>query len=457
MNAQKRTILVVDDDTKVLDSFDLIFDGNHRLLMAENAKKAYEQIKKEPVDLVFLDIALPDEDGMKAIKKIKELNDQVEVVMVTANRDVKTAVEAMRLGARDYVVKPFEVDEILILTERILEGKQLLKEVNYLREVIKDPLKNNPVVGKSKAIKSIFETVKKICDNDSTVLINGESGTGKELVARAIHFNGSYKQKPFIPVNCGAIPDTLVESELFGHEKGAFTGATQKKLGKFELANQGTIFLDEVGNLKLEMQAKLLRVLQEQEIERVGGSYPIPVELRVVTATNIDLKKAVEEKKFRDDLYYRLNVVQINIPPLRERKEDIPLLIEHYLNYYSTRFRKKIQGITHEAMDHLTRYPWPGNVRELRNILERVVALTDKKTLDLKEFPLDILIADPGPVGKSVGGVNLKKARDCFEAQYIAQILERTGWNQSKAAQLLGVHRNTLINKMNELNIKPPA
>lgn len=457
MKAVKRTILVVDDEAKVLDAFDLLFEDKYRLLTAANAAEAYKLIDSEAIDLVFLDISLPDEDGLSILKNITEKNEQIEVVMVTANNNVKTAVEAMRMGAKDYVVKPFEVDEILILTERILEGKQLLAEVAYLRETVKDPLEKNPVIGQSKAVKEIFETVKKICSNDSTVFITGESGTGKELVARAIHFSGDYRSHPFIPVNCGGIPDNLVESELFGHEKGSFTGATQKKLGKFELANNGTIFLDEVGNLKMEAQAKLLRVLQEQEVERVGGSYPIPVKVRVISATNIDLKKAVDEGNFREDLYYRLNVVQIHLPPLRERDGDIKLLVEHFLNYYSERFRKNIEGISKEAMDCFEGYSWPGNVRELRNVIERIVALTNKQVIDIKELPLDVLLKNTElPESFISNGLSLKEARDSFETQYITQLLEKTGWNQTKAADLLGVHRNTLINKMNELKIKIP-
>ncbi len=452
----KKTILSVDDEPKVHDSFDLIFEDKYNLLTASSAEEAYQILAKEPVDLVFLDIAMPGEDGLSCLEKLRQGEDPVDVVMVTGNRDAKMAIQAMKLGAKDYVVKPFEVDEILLITERILEGKQLLKEVKYLREAVSKSFKNNPIIGESKGIKSIFEIVRKVCDNDSTVLLQGESGTGKELIARAIHFTGQYKLRPFVPVNCGAIPDNLVESELFGHEKGSFTGATQKKIGKFELANQGTIFLDEVGNLKLDTQAKLLRVLQEQEVERVGGGFPIPVEVRVISATNIDLKKAVDDGRFREDLYYRLNVVQIQLPPLRDRKEDVELLVDHYLKYYAARFKKEITGITKEAIEYLCQYDWPGNIRELRNIIERVVALTNKTIIDFKELPLDLLIEtnqrnSSGVISK----LSLKDARDSFETQYITSVLKTTGWNQSRSADILGVHRNTLINKMNELNIRP--
>lgn len=452
----KKTILVVDDEVKVHDSFDLIFEDKYRLLTATSAEEADEILQRESVDLMFLDITLPGENGLSFLEKIKKRDDQTDVVMVTANRDAKTAIQAMKSGAKDYVVKPFEVDEVMIVTDRILEGKQLLKEVKYLREAVSNSFKNNPIIGESRAIKSIFEIVDKICDNDSTVLLQGESGTGKELIARSIHFTGQYKLRPFVPVNCGAIPENLVESELFGHEKGSFTGATQKKIGKFELANQGTIFLDEVGNLKLDTQAKLLRVLQEQEVERVGGAFPIPVDVRVISATNIDLKKAVEEGRFRDDLYYRLNVVQIQIPPLRERADDLEPLLDHYLQYYSSRFKKKIEGMTQEALQHLREYHWPGNIRELRNVIERVVALTNNSILDLKELPLDLVIGGVNNAEiASFGKLSLKEARDTFELQYITKVLKSTGWNQSKTADILGVHRNTLINKMNELNIRP--
>jgi two-component system response regulator AtoC len=324
--------------------------------------------------------------------------------------------------------------------------------VVYLRSQ-REEIRFENIIGKSKKIRGIFEIIEKVIKTDATVLICGESGTGKELIARAIHFNSSRKQKPFIPINCASIPENLLESELFGHEKGAFTDATNQKLGMFELAHEGTLFLDEISGLKLDVQGNLLRALEEKEIRRLGGTKIIRVDVRIISATNIDLKLAVKEGKFRQDLYYRLNVVPIYLPPLRERKDDIPLLVEYFLQKYNQVFRKEIEGLTKEALEYLIHYDWPGNVRELKNVIERLVALKDDGVITPKDLPFDIFIKSSLTRDLPTEG-GLKQANRDFQRQYIEAVLERVSGNQVKAAKILGIHRNALFNKMKSLGLK---
>jgi len=449
-------ILIVDDEVNVLESFKIFLKDNYNLFTATSGEDALKIIEKGNINLVLLDIMLPDSDGVDILRQIKERDENIEVIMVTAIKTVNTAIQAMKLGAYDYITKPFNVDEVLSSIEKCLEKQRLVKEITYLRAEVSKPFVFDSLVGGSERMRQLYEMVKEVARSDATVLITGESGTGKELIARAVHFNSSRKDNLFIAVDCATLPENLVESELFGHEKGAFTDATEQKIGRFEFANGGTIFLDEIGNLKPEVQSKLLRIIEEKEIQRIGGTKTIKVDVRVISATNIDLKKAVEEGKFREDLYYRLNVIPVLIPPLRERKEDIPVLIEHFLKIYNQQFRKKIKGFSALAMEYLFNYYWPGNIRELRNVIERLVVLEKEEIISHQRLPLDILLAYGKEKKLLPEEMSFKIARREFERQYIIGILEKTDWNQSEAARLMGVHRNTLLYKMSLLGIKGP-
>jgi len=448
-------ILVVDDEINVIESFKRLLEDDYKVLTATNGEEALEKIEKENLDIVLLDIRMPEMDGIEVLRRIREMNENVDVIVITAVSTMRTAIEAMKLGAYDYITKPFEVDEVIVSINKALEKRCLAREVSYLRSEVAKSVKFGNIIGTSEKMRQVYEIVSEMTKNDPTVLIHGESGTGKELFARAIHFNGLRKDKPFIAVDCASIPENLLESELFGHEKGAFTDATSQKLGRFELANQGTLFLDEIGNLKPDMQGKILRVLQEREMQRVGGVKTIKIDVRIISATNVDLKKAIKEEKFREDLYYRLNVVPIEIPSLRERKEDIPLLARYFLEIFSREFGKKIKDITPEAMEFLMNYRWPGNVRELRNVIERLVALAKEEVISHKGLPLDILLTvktEENNIGEE--GMLLKGAREQFEKQFILGVLEKVNWNQTEAAEILGIHRNTLMLKMQNLGIK---
>ena len=445
-------ILVVDDESAVLETFETILEEQFKVLKALSGKEALEKIIKESINLVFLDITMPDMDGMQVLRKIKEYDENMPVIMAAATDNARAAVKAMQSGACNYITKPFDAEEVIAVAQKALQQERLLKEVAYLRSQ-REEIKFENIIGKSRKIKEIYAIIEKVVKNDATVLICGESGTGKELIARAIHFNSPRKQKPFIPINCASIPESLLESELFGHEKGAFTDATCQRLGMFELANEGTLFLDEISSLKLDVQGNLLRALEEKEIRRLGGAKLIKVDVRIISATNVDLKQAVQEGRFREDLYYRLNVVPIYLAPLRERKEDVPLLLEYFLQKYNQFFRKKIEGLTKPALEYLMHYNWPGNIRELKNVIERLVALNDDGVIAPKDLPFDIFIK--GSLNKEFlteGG--LKAASRGFQRQYIEAVLARVGGSQVKAARILGIHRNALFNKMKSLGLK---
>ncbi len=450
------TILAVDDEIGVIESFKLFLEDKYNLLTATSGEEALEKIEKENINLVLLDIIMPGMSGLEVLSRIKEKHDDIDVIMITAIKTIRTAIQAMKLGAYDYITKPFDVDEVLSSIQRVLEKQNLFKEVTYLREEVNRPFLTEKLIGISEKMRRVYEMVLEVSKTDSTVLISGETGTGKELIARAIHLHSARKDKPFIPVDCASIPENLLESELFGHEKGAFTDATTQKLGRFELANEGTLFLDEIGNLKLDMQSKILRAIEEREIQRVGGTKSIKVDVHIISATNIDLKEAMKQGKFREELYYRLNVIPVLLPSLSERKEDIPFLIDHFLQIYNREFGKNIKGFTKEALDYLVNYKWPGNVRELRNVIERLVALSKEKeeVITHKRLPLDILLAPIERVEGVAEKISFKTAREQFEREFIIKVLEKTNWNQVKTAKLLGIHRNTLIFKMRNLSIK---
>jgi DNA-binding NtrC family response regulator len=376
--------------------------------------------------------------------------------MITATRTVKTAVEAMKLGAYDYVTKPFDTEELSLIIRRALSTQALEKEVRYLREEIDKSCGFGNIVGKSKVMEDVFKIVRQIADSKSTVLIMGESGTGKELISRAIHYNSNRRNFPFVTINCAAIPETLIESELFGHEKGAFTNAIEKKLGRFEVAHEGTLFLDEIGELSLATQAKILRFLEEKEFNRVGGSKTIKVDVRLITATNKELTQLLKKGSFREDLYYRINVVPIIIPPLRERKEDIPLLIDHFIRKFNEENNKNVKGVSKEALELMMNYEWPGNVRELENLIERVIALTPNEHIQPNELPLSLInISKINGLKEYIldGKVPFLKAEEEFERGIILDALKRTNYVQSHAAEMLGISRRILKYKMDKLGI----
>ena len=456
----KRKVLVVDDDLGGREALRMILKDTYEVISAENGTAALKAFGDQKVDTVILDIVMPDIDGIEVLRRMKEEDSLIPVIMVTATQSVKTAVDAMKLGAYDYITKPYDMNEIKLVVEKAMQNQAMMNELTYLRSEVKKTYGFENIIGNSAPMRVVFEVIQKVKDTDSTVLIMGESGTGKELIARAVHFSGVRKDKPFIAVHCAAIPSTLLESELFGHERGAFTGADQRKLGKFELADTGTIFLDEIGEMDPAIQAKMLRVLQEQEINRVGGTKPIKIDVRILAATNLDLKKAVQEGKFREDLYYRINVVPILVPPLRERKEDIPALANFFFDKYKRELHSKVQGISPEAVEAFEEYHWPGNVRELENLMERLLTLVNHPSIR----PEDLQLSSRGegreappssspltPVGDNV---KLEEATASFEKEIILGALEKSNWIASQAARRLGTTRRILKYRMDQLGIK---
>jgi two-component system response regulator AtoC len=450
-------ILVVDDDPGVRESFRLILEDHYDVVDVPDGPSALDVVRTSPMDLVLLDIRLPGMDGIEVLERIKALDDRAEVILVTAVKTVRTAVAAMKLGAFDYLTKPFEEDELLSLARRALERRTLEREVALLRSELARTHDLDEIVGEHPVMERLHGLIAQVARTSTTVLITGESGTGKELVARAIHRHGSRREGPFVAVNPAAIVESLIESELFGHERGAFTGAHQRKLGKFELAQGGTLFLDEIGTLRADLQAKLLRVLQEREIERVGGTRPIKIDVRVIAATNTNLKDAVSRGTFREDLYYRLNVVPIVVPPLRERAQDVPLLAEHFLRRDTRDFNKRIEGLSPEAVAALQAYRWPGNVRELENVIERCVVLSDGPVIQLNDLPLDVLLPQQATRVRAAEALPLNEATDLFERQIVLRVLERVGWNLTEAGRILAIHRNSLRMKLARWGVRAPG
>ena len=463
--APRGTVLVVDDEESVRASVRAILEETCDVLEAANGAQALDVLKSREIDLVMLDQRMPGEPGIDVLPRIKAADPSTIVVIATAVRELRTAVEALKRGAYDYLTKPFDVDDILMLAQRAFEKRALEREVLYLRSALAGAPSDagglagafEGMVGRHPEMVRIYQLIVQLASTPTTVLITGESGTGKELVARAIHARSGRASHPFVAINVAAIPDALVESELFGHEKGAFTGAHAKKLGRFELAQGGTIFLDEIGCLRLDLQAKLLRALQEREIERLGGVRAIPVDVRIVAATNVNLKDAVRARAFREDLYYRLNVVPIHVPPLRERREDIGPLAQYFVRKIARECGRDVRGVSAGALEVLTRYDWPGNVRELENVLHRGVVLTRSQVIHLQDVPLDVAMPETGSrVGEDTGPP-LRDALEQFERQYILRVLEGVGWNVSHAARRLGVHRNTVLTKLSAWRIQRPG
>ena len=451
---RRGTVLVVDDEEGVRASFRVLLEDECAVLEAEDGEQALEVLRRHEVDVVMLDQRMPGEPGIDVLSRIKALDPSVVVVLATAVREVRTAVEAIKRGAYDYITKPFDVEDIELLVRRALDKRALEREVLYLRSTL--PRGVDAMIGRNVEMARIYQLIAQIAPTSATVLVTGESGTGKELVARAIHEQSPRARRPFVAVNVAALPEALVESELFGHEKGAFTGALAQKPGRFELAHGGTIFLDEIGSLRLDLQTKLLRALQQREIERLGGGRTVRVDVRVVAATNVNLRQAVRERRFREDLYYRLNVVPIAVPPLRERRDDIPLLVDHFLAKYAREFNRDVRGVSAGALEVLARYDWPGNVREMENIIQRSVVLAGGPVLQLQDLPLDLALPETGARLGEDTGLPLREAREQFERQYVLRVLERVGWNQSRAARVLGLHRNTLLSKLGAWGIRRP-
>ncbi len=441
----RASILVVDDEYGVLQSFNMVLGADHNILLADSGENAVKIFAENSVDLILLDILLPDANGIELLKKFKETDSNVEIIMVSAVNEIKTAVEAMRLGAYDYIVKPFVVEEIINIVSHALERHRLQREVTYLKDELERFQPFEKMVGRDKKMLDIFELISSIADGDGAVLIQGESGTGKELVARAIHRLGTRRDQPFVVINCAAIPETLMESEVFGHMKGAFTGASAIKIGKLEIANKGVVFLDDVDTLDIAMQAKLLRVIQEKEFERLGSTKLIKIDVRFIAASNKNLWYLTETGQFREDLFYRLNVFPVEIPPLRERRQDIPLLLEHFLCLYSKKYGKPLKKFSNSAIKVLTdHYEWPGNVRELQNLVERLATITKGNVI----FPKSISGFSINK--KEVKDMPLKHAVDIFEKEYINEVLKRASGSRKEASRILGIHRNTLQKKLTD-------
>jgi two-component system response regulator PilR (NtrC family) len=452
-------ILIVDDEQSMLDFLTLMLQKEgYDIITANDGAKAKEFIKKEKLDLIISDIKMPDIDGIELLKYIKEINPGATVILITAYASTKTAIQALKLGAYDYISKPFDIDELKIIIEKALEKKRLTEEVSYLKRELAEKHSFANIIGKSKKMKELFQIIEKVASSNATVLIAGESGTGKELVAQAIHYNSPRQNKRFVSVNCGALPPDLLESELFGYMKGAFTGAVRNKEGLFEVAHDGTILLDEISEMSPQMQVKLLRVLQERNIRRLGGTEEIRVDVRVIASTNRDLQKHVLSGAFREDLFYRINVIQIKIPPLRERKADILPLVEHFLQKYCKEMGKDINSMNDEARNCLLTYHWPGNVRELENAIEAAVALTSEKIITVDKLPQSInkshKVVDDSQFRLRNNEFDLEEHLDQLRKQFIIRALQNAEGVQRKAAELLHMSSRSFRYFVKKFNLR---
>jgi DNA-binding NtrC family response regulator len=443
-------ILIVDDDIVVRDSLGKWFESEgFEVSIAPGAAAALEMLSRQRFDLALVDIKMPGVDGIELQAKLREIDASMPVIIMTGFASVETAVRALKNGAYDYITKPFDPDELVHLVNKAISHKRAEREVSRLKENLDEIFPETRLIGQSPAMKRVIELVETVAPTDATVLITGESGTGKEVVARAIHALSPRRYNPMVVIHCGALTESLLESELFGHERGAFTGAQARKKGKFEVADGGTVFLDEISDISLRVQTDLLRVLQEKEIVRVGDTMPVKVDFRAIAATNKSLERLVEERLFRPDLYYRLNVFAINIPPLRERKEDIPLLAAHFLEKFARQMNRPPQRLAPETLDLLMRYDWPGNVRELENAIERALLMRREGDLKPEDFPFQLHPAGPA--------VATGQRLEDIEKAHIERVLAETRWNLSKAARILDIDRTTLYNKIRKYGLREPA
>jgi nitrogen regulation protein NR(I) len=463
-------VLVVDDESSVRYSFQRVFGKEYQIFTVENGEEALKEIERSSPGLVFLDIRMPQISGLEVLKRIKESYPKLPVIMMTAYGDTDTAIEAMKFGAFDYIPKPFENQEIKRLIEKGLKAYQMMKGTIFFEMETRE--KRDEIIGSSRVMHEIYKTIGQVAESDTTVLIQGESGTGKELVARAIHRHSRRKERPILVVNCAAIPEPLLESELFGYEKGAFSGADARKIGKFEQCHLGTIFLDEIGDMSLFTQAKILRVLQDQTFERLGGKETIKVDVRILAATNQNLEKAVQEKRFREDLFYRLNVVSLTLPPLRERPEDVQELVEYFINRFKQETQSPVHGISPELLKLFKSYPWPGNVRELENVLKKAIILCKSAILTREDFPFLIELEDhPSDLRRFEDELSrlleiLFQINDQLKDGLYPEVIERVerlliqktlkavGNNQVKAAELLGINRLTLRKRIKDFGLE---
>ncbi len=451
-------ILLIDDEPLMRMTIqDALESEGYQVNVAETGQKGLALWRKNSFDILITDLKLPDLDGLQILKEVKMTNPETQVILITAYGSIDSAVTAMKEGASDYLTKPFSMDELLLIIQRLLRIKQLEEENIRLKEKVKERFGLEGLVGKSPQMQKIYDLIEMISQTDTTILIQGESGTGKEMVANAIHFKSLRKNGPFIKVNCSALPETLLETELFGHEKGAFTGAIRQRKGRFELADQGTLFLDEVGEISPAVQVKLLRVLQERKFERVGGNETLFVDVRLICATQKDLKEQIQKGTFREDLYYRLNVVPIHLPPLRERREDILLLADHFISKFSKKMGKEVIGFSEEAKNLLLRYSFPGNIRELENMIERAIALLKRRIIQVEDLPEE-LCGQRSIIQEICKKIQEPKhlawAVNLFEKEYIQNVLERTKGKKGEAAEILGISRKTLWEKIKELKIE---
>jgi len=450
-------IVVIDDEGKMRRILEMsLSEQGYEIYLAPGGEEGIKILEEKDVDLVITDMKMPGMDGLKVLERAKELDPDRPVILMTAHGTVETAVKAIKEGAYDYILKPFELEEMNVLVEKALKLTRLVRENRFLKEQLKGRYEFQNIVGRSRSMQDVFKLISQVASTPSTVFIYGETGTGKELVARAIHYQSPRHEEPFVPINCAAIPETLLESELFGYAKGAFTGAYTNKIGRFEMAHRGTIFLDEVGDMPMSLQAKILRVLQEKSFERVGGTKSIKVDVHIIAATNTDLKMSIDKGTFREDLYYRLNVFPIYLPPLRERKEDIPLLAHYFLKRYNKTCGKDIKEISPEFIELLLEYHWPGNVRELENIMERAIVLTTGSILKPEALAFYVEKGDRVELWKDVNYSRAKeKVLDNFEKDYLTHLLKSAHGNISEASRIAQIDRKNLYQKLKERNIDP--
>jgi two-component system response regulator HydG len=444
----KMNIMVVDDEQIVRESFQHWFKKiGHSVEVAASGPEALTRVAEVPFDLMFVDIKMPGMDGIELLERIKSEYPDTTVVIITAYGSIESAIRAMKIGAADYLLKPFKPDQLTLVMEKINQQKRLNREYSYLKNRLEKMTRFDNIIGRSAAMEKIFDLILEVAASDAAVLLSGETGTGKELIAKAIHAKSQRAGHPFIAINCGAIPDTLLGSELFGHRKGAFTGADHNRKGFLEVVSGGTLFLDEIGEISSKMQIDLLRVLEDKKIVRLGSSQPVDVDFRLISATRRNLEEEIETGSFRRDFFYRINVIKLSIPPLRERKEDIPLLVEHFLNKYSQETTKHVDALTAPAEKQLLQYDWPGNVRELENAIERAVVLSKSRTLKPEDFSF---LYPSGPNGQAYGAKSLLE----MEKAHIEQTLQTTGWNVTQAAGILGINRVTLHKKIKRFKLK---